>query len=252
MAVPHHTSEVRVPKTAELVARRLRRQIVRGELLEGDALPSETALMEVFGVSRPTLREAFRVLESESLISVRRGSHGGARVHVPQSEVVARFAGLVLEHRGATLADVYDARRIVEPPCARRLAAGRTSADVERLRVAIEQAEALEDAAAQVHAQTSFHQLVVELAGNVTMGVLHGMLQGIIDAATDTHVARVARPAEAKAAQHGGAKAHRRLLELVEVGDVDGAEALWHHHVQETTTFLLSAQAHMTVIDLLE
>jgi DNA-binding FadR family transcriptional regulator len=228
MAVPHHTSEVRVPKTAELVARRLRRQIVRGELLEGDALPSETALMEVFGVSRPTLREAFRVLESESLISVRRGSHG------------------------ATLADVYDARRIVEPPCAGRLAASRTSADVERLRVAIEHAEALEDAAAQVHAQTSFHQLVVELAGNVTMGVLHGMLQGIIDAATDTRVARVARPAEAKAAQHGGAKAHRRLLELVEAGDVEGAEALWHHHVQETTTFLLSAQAHMTVLDLLE
>src|SRR5439155_5195777 len=65
---------VRVPKTAELVAAHLRRQIVRGELKEGDALPPETALMEQFNVSRPTLREAFRVLESEALITVRRGS----------------------------------------------------------------------------------------------------------------------------------------------------------------------------------
>ena len=65
---------MRIPKMAELVAAHLRRQIVRGDLQEGDALPPETVLMEQFGVSRPTLREAFRVLESEALISVRRGA----------------------------------------------------------------------------------------------------------------------------------------------------------------------------------
>ena len=64
---------VRAPKTAELIAGHIRRQIVRGELREGDTLPSELNLMEQFGVSRPTLREAFRILEAESLISVRRG-----------------------------------------------------------------------------------------------------------------------------------------------------------------------------------
>ena len=72
-------ARLRVPKMAELVAGDLRRRILRGELVENDALPSESALMQRFGVSRPTLREAFRVLESESLISVRRGAHGGAR-----------------------------------------------------------------------------------------------------------------------------------------------------------------------------
>src|SRR3954452_17953247 len=105
---------VRVPKTAELVASHLRRQIVRGELKEGDALPPEGALMEHFGVSRPTLREAFRVLESEALISVRRGARGGARVHAPDGDVAARYAGLVLQVRGATLADVYAARKAIE------------------------------------------------------------------------------------------------------------------------------------------
>src|SRR3954452_19976117 len=116
------SAPVRVPKTAELVASHLRRQIVRGELKEGDALPPETALMEHFGVSRPTLREAFRVLESEQLISVRRGARGGARVHAPDGDVAARYAGLVLQFRGATLEDVYDARKAIELPAVRRLA----------------------------------------------------------------------------------------------------------------------------------
>ena len=68
---------VRAPKTGELIATHLRRQIVRGELRPGETLPAESQLMEQFGVSRPTLREAFRILESEPLISVRRGSRGG-------------------------------------------------------------------------------------------------------------------------------------------------------------------------------
>jgi GntR family transcriptional repressor for pyruvate dehydrogenase complex len=68
---------MRAPKTGELIATHLRRQIVRGELLPGETLPAESQLMEQYGVSRPTLREAFRILESETLISVRRGSRGG-------------------------------------------------------------------------------------------------------------------------------------------------------------------------------
>src|SRR3954454_4025076 len=118
-------SKVRVPKMAELVAQQLRRQIIRGDLPEVASLPSGAVLMKRFGVSRPTLREAFRVLESEGLIRVRRGAHGGARVQVPSGEAAARYAGLVLEFRGATLQDVYEARGVLEPPCARRLASRR-------------------------------------------------------------------------------------------------------------------------------
>ena len=64
---------VRSPKTAELVAGTLRRMVVDGQLKEGDFLPNEAELMTHFGVSRPTLREAVRVLESERLVEVRRG-----------------------------------------------------------------------------------------------------------------------------------------------------------------------------------
>ena len=91
---------IRSPKTAELVAGTLRRMVVDGQLKEGDYLPNEAELMTHFGVSRPTLREAVRVLESERLVEVRRGSRTGARVRVPGPEIVARPAGLLLELSG--------------------------------------------------------------------------------------------------------------------------------------------------------
>ena len=103
-AVPA-SAAVRSPKTAELVAGTLRRMVVDGQLKEGDFLPNEAELMAHFGVSRPTLREAVRVLESERLVEVRRGSRTGARVRVPGPEIVARPAGLLLELSGPVVVE---------------------------------------------------------------------------------------------------------------------------------------------------
>src|SRR3954454_5946424 len=181
---------LRVPKMAELVSQRLRRQIVRGELSEGDALASEAELMAQFGVSRPTLREAFRVLESEGLINVRRGAHGGARVQIPNGEAAARYAGLVLEFRGATLQDVYEARGVLEPRCARRLASRRTKSDIDRLRENIASARAaLDDPATHIRLNNEFHALMTELAGTQTIIVLNSMVREIIDLSSYLHVA---------------------------------------------------------------
>src|SRR5271167_661366 len=119
-------SAVRSPKTAELVARTLRRMVVDGQLSDGDFLPHEAELMAHFQVSRPTLREAVRILESERLVEVRRGSRTGARVRVPGAEIVARPAGLLLELSGATLADVMTARIAIEPAAAKLLAVSGT------------------------------------------------------------------------------------------------------------------------------
>jgi DNA-binding FadR family transcriptional regulator len=243
---------IRVPKTAELVAAELRRKIVRGELAEGDALPPEAALMEEFAVSRPTLREAFRVLESESLISIRRGARGGARVQVPNGNVAASYAGLVLEYRGTTLKDVYDARTFVEAPCAALLAQRRTAQDLERLRAAVAEAELLmEDPPAFIRAHMEFHALVVELARNETLAVLNGMVRHIIELANWSHVDLDAGSAENVRANERGFRAHVRLVELVAGQQAADAEALWRLHLQEAENYLLLNKSMTTVLDLL-
>jgi DNA-binding FadR family transcriptional regulator len=101
---------VRAPKTSELIAAQLRRQIVLGVVKPGEKLPPETRLMEQFGVSRPTIREAFRILETERLIVVRPGSRGGAQVVAPDLTAAARYFGLLLQLQGTTIDDVYEAR----------------------------------------------------------------------------------------------------------------------------------------------
>jgi DNA-binding FadR family transcriptional regulator len=240
---------VHVPKAAELVAGTLRRQIVRGELSEGDALPSETSLMDFYGVSRPTLREALRVLEAERLIKVHRGSHGGARVQSPNGDVAARYAALVLEHQGASMADVYEARTIIEPPCARILAQRRTKGDLALLWASIAEAEAAnetdnEDDVRAVRVQNDFHALIVGLAQNQTTAVLWGMLRHIIDSMI---VSRVEREAT-----HLGARSHRRLVELIESQDDEGAERLWRKHLTESSKFLTGGPGANTLLQLLD
>jgi DNA-binding FadR family transcriptional regulator len=245
---------MRVPKMAELVASHLRRQIVRGELHEGDALPPETILMEQFGVSRPTLREAFRILESEALISVRRGARGGARVHPPNSDVAARYSGLVLEYRNTTLADVYEARSIIEPQCAGLLAARRTRGDLDRLYAAVESGEAVleENPDLFIRIHTQFHALVVELAGNETLKVVTGIVRHIVDTANWNRVAEEPHGPSTRRATHRGARAHRRVVELIEAKDIEGAEALWRKHLVEADQYLLESPPGKSILDLLD
>ena len=80
---------IRQPRVAEIVASRLRDDILSGRIKEGDVLPSQDSLLSEFRVSPPALREAIHILETDGLISVRRGNVGGAVVHPPSAERTA-------------------------------------------------------------------------------------------------------------------------------------------------------------------
>ena len=68
-----------VPKASDVLAAHLRETILRGDLVEGSPLPTERELGERSGLSRPSVREALRILESEGLIQTRPGRGGGLR-----------------------------------------------------------------------------------------------------------------------------------------------------------------------------
>jgi len=222
----------RGPRAAALVAAYLRRQIVEGNLQDGDDLPSEAVLMEQFGVSRPTLREALRVLESEGLLTVRRGSLGGFRVHAPDPKVAAQFADRVLEHRGATLADIRRVRLMLEPQCAKLVAEQRTKSDLERLRKCVEAGadEVDSNGAGPLGSHRAFHELIVELSGNETLILMSSMLRHILhDRASRTGVNGFTDERRGRGAQ----EEHRRLVDLIEIKDGEGAEQVWTRHLSE-------------------
>jgi len=244
-------TRIRVPKTAELVAAHLRRQIVKGDLVEGSALPSEAALMAQFGVSRPTLREAFRVLESEALLTVRRGARGGARVHTPDGRVAARYAALVLEHRGTTIGDILQARGVIEPPCAALLASHRTEQDLAILRKAVEAEADAEEPADAIGFHESFHHLIVELSNNRTLTVLSDMLAHIIDLVTVSSVSPEHASAAEKRAVARGHRAHERLVDLIATRQAAAAETMWRKHLLESGDYLLHGPSPRSLLDLM-
>ena len=133
---------VRQPRLSELVAAKLRERIVSGHLTDGDLLPKQEDLGAEFGVSKPTLREAIRILESEGLIEVQQGRLGGAVVHVPKVENLAVTMALVLETNGVQLPDVGLALQAIEPACV-RLCALRA----DRQRVVVDRLQELQDRA---------------------------------------------------------------------------------------------------------
>ncbi len=224
---------VRTPKTAEIVAQSLRRQIVTGELKDGDFLPNEPELMTQFGVSRPSLREAIRVLESERLVEVRRGSRTGPRVRVPGPEIVARPAALLLELSGATVADVMVARTAIEPLSARLLAeSGNTSAYDELEAILVEEIPTAWKTGQLAEVSARFHRRLVELSGNAALGIVAGMLHELAERHTAAAIKR--RRAVSEAEYQMLTRSYRRLIGLLRAGEGEKAEAHWRRHMERT------------------
>ena len=117
----------------------MRDRILRGELVPGQRLPPEDELTEQFGIARTTLREALRVLESQGLLTIRRGRGGGPEITHPSLEPAATALAVSLRLSGTTLGDLDEARRLIEPHLAGKLALSHTDYDLAKLQAVIEQ-----------------------------------------------------------------------------------------------------------------
>lgn len=230
-----NAQRIHVPKTSEIVANKIRAQIVRGELDEGDTLPPEGQLMDSLGISRPTLREAFRILEAEGLIRVVRGSRTGAKVHKPSVDLVARYAGYVLESQGTSIADLYQARLAIEPSVVRWLATdkGRGAlGDVHKLldhMQALIDAERYEDFIDRVE---DFHQTLVAATGLKTLTFLSRMLLTLADKHQRGYQKRHPQSKESRAkSSRAGLKSYQKVIGLIEAGEVEAAVAHWRLHL---------------------
>ncbi|MFI7530324.1 FadR/GntR family transcriptional regulator [Nocardia salmonicida] len=231
----------------------LRRRIITGALDVGDPLPNEASLMETYGVSRPTLREAFRILESESIITVLRGAHGGARVLALDPTVAARYTGLLLQYNGTPLADVYRARTELEVAALGMIGnqTGKAlAATADRIdQIIAEGAEVIADSQRYSQHDVRAHQTLIELTGNVTLGTLSEILFEIIAshnvAFMATHSAGQ-EAAAAKAAQRSWVK----LAKMLRDGDIAAAQTYWRRHLEGVSKFMVDS-TEASMVDLL-
>ena len=100
-----------------------------GKLKRGDQLPSERDLTEIFKVSRTTVREAIRTLESMKLLQCRQGT--GTYVLASSEEDLIQPLAAALFNAKDDIRDIFYTRKIVEPHVAQLAAEYATPQDIE-------------------------------------------------------------------------------------------------------------------------
>src|SRR5216684_6927099 len=135
----HKVEPINSPRIYEEIVRQIRTLISEGKLKSGDRLPPERDLAERFRVSRASVREALRSLQSRGLIEIRAGEGAFVR-DVSVEALIEPLALVILPHREA-VGELFEARRILEPAIAALAARRATREEVgEMERILEEQA----------------------------------------------------------------------------------------------------------------
>jgi GntR family transcriptional repressor for pyruvate dehydrogenase complex len=230
-------------RVAEAVAAQLRDRILASTGPDGYRLPTQDQLVSEFGVSYPSVREAIRILETENLITVRRGRIGGAVVHRPDETSAAYHIGLALQSSRITLGDLAGGLLMLEPMCAAGCAGrdDRLVAVVPELQANLdESAAALGEGPEFTRTARRFHELVVAGTPNATMRFLVGSLVELWSAQeqlwAETRASLDTYPSHEESAHV--LKAHRRMLTAIEAGRTTAAERAARDHLAATQALL--------------
>src|SRR4051812_35695609 len=164
---------LRPTKLPYQVASGIVEEIVGLDLAAGDRLPSEAELAERFGVSRVSIREALRVLETFGVVRIKRGKNGGNEVGTIDADALARTLALFFRMARGTYRDLMDARLVIEPFMARRAAERQDAAQLEELRGLMER-EAASTAGTREgdRLALAFHWSICGASGNAVMDAL--------------------------------------------------------------------------------
>lgn len=212
----------RLPKASDVVADRLRAEILGQGLQPGDDLPSEADIIQTHGFSRGTVREALRLLEAEGLISVKRGPKGGVRVRRPDVSQVSRSLALLFTTTQVTLREFLAYRKLMEPQAAALAADNATSAQRELLLAIVASDESLQD---DLGRSPEFHGAVGDATNN---GVYRTVMEAL------HHVLEWHAPGERLSREDVAAtqRAHRRIAEAIMDGDGDVARRAMLRHLE--------------------
>ena len=201
------------------VVEELKAAVVSGTYEVGEKLPTEHALCEQLGVSRPTVREALRVLQAIGLVELRpgRGAFVARTSELDQASIASWFAD-----NTPKLGELMEVRQAVEPLAVRLAARRRTARDLKRLRALHEQFEAAvaaQNASELALLDEEFHTAIVEAARNTLLAKIHRLV------VTELRSYRGRAFAVPENAAHA-LEPHRQVLEAIEAQDPN--EAMTH------------------------
>ncbi len=228
-------------KVSDDIVEQVRVAVFAGRLKPGDRLPSEKELMERFQVSRWTLREALRSLESLGLLEVRKGASGGAFITEIGIERARESFLDFLHFKNPSIQDVQEVLLIFEPQIAAKAASFISRDDLLRLsRLQEECAVAIRhETSEQIRAKwIEFHRIIANSCGNPILAFLLDVIRALSRSSLDT----TQKPYTKKFLQTN-LNAHQAIYEALTEGDAAKASRLMAEHIKEVETLLTSRRA---------
>lgn len=156
---------------------KLKAMLTAGRLRPGDRLPPEAALAEQLGLSRSSLREAVRALSMVRILDVRQGD--GTYVSDLSAESLVEALSFIVEfHQDASVLDLLEVRRILEPAGCARAALAATDEQLAAIGESLERATPESSLDELVTADIEFHRAIASASGNAVLGSLIESLSG--------------------------------------------------------------------------
>lgn len=220
----------RAPNLTEQVTKVLREEITGGQRALGEALPSEQAMSEAFGVSRTVMREAIARLKAEGLVVTRQGL--GVFVAANKSSWPFRFEGSV-ESPGSVL-KVVELRMGVEVEAAGLAAERRTKQDLREMKAALdEMSRAIQDDDLDrgVQADFNFHQALCKGTQNENFLEFFEFISRFLQNAL--YLSRY-RSSRTKSQEYAVQTEHEAIYAAIAASDVEAARQAARQHIQNT------------------
>lgn len=221
---PFAIEPIRATRTFEAAIEHLTEAIERAGLRRGDRLPSESELAVALGISKPTLRQALRVLELSGLVTVRRGKGGGIVVASDLVPALALSSAVAVEE--SSVVDALRARRVLERAVALEALERATDADLAELERTIDLLERhLGERPSVMRADAMFHRAMVRSCHNATIQAAMHVLARSLAPIRDAYSGGVERDGDTL-------DVHRRQLDALRRRDRDDLERVLDEHLR--------------------
>ncbi|WP_447044556.1 FadR/GntR family transcriptional regulator [Vreelandella sp. H-I2] len=236
----------RRPKLAELISDDIKRWIAAESLGEGDRLPNEKALMELYGSAKATVREALKILEVEGLVTLKTGPKGGAVINQPGMEPASRMLRNFLHFQQLDGKQVYQLRKLLEVELAASAVGRLTEHDFQELEANMSAcaccASNEEDHRHQRFLELEFHQLLARVCPNPLLAF---MCQFLNDMLRDLVVIKKAYVPERKQFDHANQDYHRQLVEAYRAEDTQRVRQVMAEHMADAEHHMSALEAEM-------
>lgn len=215
-------------KAYEDIVQQIRTLIEEGKLKRNDHLPSERELSETFRVSRTTVREAIRTLESMKLLQSRQGN--GTYVVASSEEALIQPLAAALFNEKDDIRDIFYIRKIIEPHVAELAAENATQLEMEELeRILRKQEECIGQRETIIETDSAFHNLMVKATKNRVMERLIIALIDLLKKSREQYLFEDENDERAIRSLEG----HQLILSAVKKGDGNAARKSMLQHLED-------------------